>query len=362
MSTNVQRRVKCHPYVKLSARQDITWTVPNICAAYHWPNNLNGGGVIAIVELGGGWVVSDMQRYFATIGQPMPTITDISVDGTQNTNQRPHDPADMEVALDIQVAAASYFVATGKPADIRVYWAQDIAVAVAKAAADGCDVCSISWGADEAAWGAAAADDMNTTAMTANMGGMVIFAAAGDNDSSDGGPDSANVDCPASCLFVLACGGTSKTMTDEVVWNNNPGATNGNGTGGGYSTLFTHPKWQRANGAPLAPVRLPDDKNPGTGRMVPDISANADPHTGYTIVVRGQEFVVGGTSAVAPLFAGLFAAIGTKLGFISHKLWVHHGAWTDILTGNNGDYAAKIGPDPVSGLGVPIGVKISALF
>jgi hypothetical protein len=124
---------------------------------------------------------------------------------------------DGEVALGIQVAAAAYSVATGKPAIIRVYWAGDIASAVRAAIHDGCDVCSISWGSDEAQWGKEAADYMEQTAAAAVAAGVVVFAASGDNDSSDGGSNPANVDTPASCPHVIACGGTRKTATSETV-------------------------------------------------------------------------------------------------------------------------------------------------
>src|SRR5271157_1101084 len=216
------------------------FTVPALCAAYDWPTNLPGGGVIAIVELGGGWVQSDLDAFFKSIGQPLPTVVDVSVDGTKNTPTPGTDSADYEVALDIEVAAAAYHVATGKPAEIRVYWAQDIGQAVQKAASDGCDVCSISWGADEAQWGSAAVQQMEAIAAAATAGGMTIFAAAGDNDASDGGTTPANVDCPASCPHIVGCGGTSKSATAEVVWNNDPNPTDpsGEGTGGGYSTVF----------------------------------------------------------------------------------------------------------------------------
>jgi Subtilase family len=169
------------------------WSVPDLCAAYDWPSgDLVGGGVIAIVELDGGWVQSDMDKFFGGIGQLQPNIKDVSVDGTKNNpnkhlNDPEHDP-DGEVALDIQVAAAAYYVATGKPATIRIYWAQDIAAAIRAATADGCDVCSISWGADEATWGSQAGRDMEKAATDATAAGMVVFAASGDNDSSDGGP------------------------------------------------------------------------------------------------------------------------------------------------------------------------------
>jgi subtilase family serine protease len=352
-------RPKVHPYFKL-AGAGITaraigapggpWNVPDLCAAYNWPKNLVGGGVIAIVELGGGWVQPDMDQFFRNIGQTLPNITDVSVDGTQNTPDPSPDSADGEVALDIEVAAAAYYVATNKPATIRVYWAQDIASAVRAATADGCDVCSISWGADEANWGAQAGQDMEQAAIDATAAGMIVFSASGDNDSSDGGPGRANVDLPASAPHVIGCGGTRKSPTDETVWNNNPGNTNGEGTGGGFSKLFRPmPPWQA--GAPHGP-----------GRMVPDVAANADPQTGYNIVVHGQQVPIGGTSAVAPLYAGLFASFGTKLGFVDPELWLNHLCFNDISQGDNGAFRARIGPDACTGLGSPIGMKLAELL
>ncbi len=350
-------RFGCRPYFKLPkpgmmpAAAAAAWNVPELCAAYKWPAAMPGGGIIAIVELGGGWVQSDVDSFFRSLGQPTPSITDVSVDGTQNTPNQSN--ADIEVALDIQVAGASYYAATGQAATIRMYWSQDIASAVAKAAADGCSVCSISWGADEANWGRSAAEQMESTAQSATAGGMAVFAASGDNDSSDGGPTPANVDCPSSCPHVIGCGGTHKTAATETVWNDNPGQTNGEGTGGGYSTIFPVQSFQI--GAPPAPANTPY----GKGRMVPDISADADPNTGYNIFVHGAPAVVGGTSAVAPLYAGLFAAFGTRLGFVTPALWQHQTSFHDITVGSNGFYSARVGPDPCSGIGSPLGDRIA---
>jgi kumamolisin len=341
---------KAHPARVAQARASGAgpWSVAALCAAYSWPTNLVGGGVIAIVELGGGWTQADMQAYFTSNGLPMPTIVDVSVDGTQNA---PGSDADGEVALDIQVSAAAYSVATGKAATIRIYWAADIAPAVRRAAADGCAVCSISWGADEADWGAAAATDMEQAAIEAAAAGMVVFAASGDNDSSDGGSTPANVDVPASCPHVIGCGGTVKTRSTEGVWNDTPGRANGDGTGGGYSTIFPMPQWQISGGAPKGP-----------GRMVPDVAADADPSTGYEIYYGGSSQVVGGTSAVAPLYSGLFAAFGTKLGFVGDALWGNEACFTDITVGDNGLYHASVGADPCTGLGAPDGEKLATLF
>ena len=121
---------------------------------------------------------------------------------------------------------------------------------------------------------------MESTAEQATQAGMVVFAAAGENDSSDGGLTPANVDLPASSPHIIGCGGTTKTATTETVWNNEPGNTSGQGTGGGFSTIFPPQSFQI--GAPQ-----------GTGRMVPDVAADADPFTGYLIVeaIVGQEAI-----------------------------------------------------------------------
>jgi kumamolisin len=340
------------PYIKYPHRTTSeTWTVPQICKAYSWPTGLPGGGPIAIIELGGGWQKSDMNKFFRSVKQPLPQINDISVDGTKNNFGADGD-ADGEVALDIQISAAAYYYATGKPAVINVYWASDIAPAVVKATQDGNAVCSISWGANEPAWlqqDPKSLDVMEAAAAAAVKAGMTVFAASGDNDSADADTGSANVDAPASCPSVIGCGGTTKTRQSETVWNENPGDADGEGTGGGYSKHFEMPPWQV--GAPSGP-----------GRMVPDVAANADPNTGYIVTFAGTSQPIGGTSAVAPLYAGLFAAFGSRLGSVGPRLWACPLAFNDVTVGDNGFYRAGPGPDPCTGLGSPIGTRLAKLF
>ena len=140
-----------HPYLKYpkphtAARvvQLTPWDVHTLCAAYDWPTGLTGGGVIGIVELGGGWLQSDLELFCGRNNIPVPSVTDVPVDGTRNAPGVDPD-SDGEVALDVQIAAAAYSTATGLPATIRVVRAKDIAPAVRAAIHDGCDVCSISW-------------------------------------------------------------------------------------------------------------------------------------------------------------------------------------------------------------------------
>jgi predicted chitinase/pimeloyl-ACP methyl ester carboxylesterase len=364
----------CAPYYK-RPRRTLASRIPSnarpfdigdLCKAYGWPKSQPGGGVIAIVELDGGFTTDDMNAFFQKIRQPDAVITHVSIDGAKNTPNlhvgQDVDP-DIEVTMDIQVAAAAYSIATGKPANIRVYWAPNkpgaIAKAVRKAIQDGCDTCSISWGADEGIWKTWATsdidyiEDMENAASEAAKAGMIVFAAAGDNDSSDGGSSPANVDVPSSCPSVIGCGGTTKTRASEIVWNNDPGKSDGEGTGGGYSDYFAPPAWQ---------AKAPQIGQDPPRRMVPDVAANADPNTGYNLVVHGTYANYGGTSAVAPLYAGLFAAFGRKLAPIASTIWGHEDCFTDIVSGENGEYHAAVGPDPCTGLGVPIGAKLAALF
>ena len=331
-------------YIKRPHADATSWGMVALCHEYNWPTGLVGGGVIGIVELGGGWNQSDIATFCEQEGIPMPSITDVSVDGTKNT---PGSDADGEVALDLQVSAAAYSVATGKPAIIRVYWSQDIATAVLAAAKDGCDTISISWGAPESQWSHQDALNMEAAAQMAHP--AVVFAAAGDNDAGDG-TSAKTVDLPAGCPGVLGCGGTRLVAGfPETVWNDQPGEVSGEGSGGGYSGIFAPQSWQTG-------------VFPGPGRAVPDVSANADPDTGYNIYLDGQWQVVGGTSAVAPLYAGLFAAFGRKLGWVSPKLWDNPKAFNLVESGDNGFYDAGDTPRPPCGLGSPIGTKLAALL
>lgn len=358
----------CRPYFKLASQHSRTpkstklpgrgkpksspavaaapWMVSDLCAAYKIPRTFSGNGVIGILELGGGWVQSDLDQFSALNGLPPIQVTNVSVDGTENAPSSPPDlnSADVEVALDIEVAAATYYYATGKMPVIKVFYASnsfESFEAVINAAVDArCDVLSISWGASEYYWqqyAPGAAQSLEVVAQGAAEKGLIILAASGDSSSSDGDPGT-NVDVPAACPHIIGCGGTTKTAASEVVWGT--GVATDYGTGGGFSVIFPRQSFQL--GAPR-----------GAGRMVPDISANADPETGYLMVYGGQEVQVGGTSAVAPFYAGFFAASGRKLGFITPMLWKHPAAFTDITQGSIGAYSASVGPDACTGLGVP---------
>jgi kumamolisin len=195
--------------------------------------------------------------------------------------------------------------------------------------------------------------------------GVTICVAAGDNGSSDGVTDGKDhVDFPGSSPYALACGGTSlkagsSGITGEVVWND--GAQGGAG-GGGVSSFFALPTWQsglKTTGKSGATTAL-------TKRGVPDVSGDADPETGYSVRIDGTDTVIGGTSAVAPLWSGLIARInqlaGKPVGYLQPVLYKNPTALRDITQGNNGDFYASVGWDACTGLGSPNGQAVANLF
>ncbi len=287
----------------------VSYSPTQVAAAYDFPPGDGGGQTIALVELGGGYAQSDLARYFAGLGLAVPAVTSVSVDGATNAPTGNPQSADSEVLLDIEVAGA---IAPG--AKIVVYFApntdQGFLDAITTAIHDTANrpqVLSISWGGPESRWTAQALAAFDAAFGDAALLGMTVFCAAGDKGSNDGVGDAvAHVDFPASSPHVVACGGTRLELTggriaSERVWNDGPG---GGATGGGISDRFDLPAWQRG-------ANVPPSANAGNrvGRGVPDVSGDADPQTGYAVLVDAAPGVVGGTSAVAPLWAALVARL-----------------------------------------------------
>jgi kumamolisin len=347
-----------------------------------------GGQTIGIIELGGGYEPADVTTYFTqTLGIQPPTVTAVLLDGGSNAPTNANS-ADGEVLLDIEVAGG---VAPG--AKIVVYFTsntdqgfQDAVSTAIHDAANDPGVISISWGGPESSWAQTAIDSFDSTCQSAAALGISITVAAGDGGSSDGATGN-NVDFPASSPHVLACGGTALTASNgarvaEVVWNDQ--ASGGGATGGGVSTVFPLPTWQAEAGVPApaaaaaghAPHKTHKKKTPAPtsptaptasasgGRGVPDVAGDASPETGYQILVDGQQQIVGGTSAVAPLWAGLIALLnqqlGRKVGFLNPELYPLLGtaAFFDVTQGNNGSYSAARGWDACTGLGAPVGTSL----
>ncbi len=338
-------------------------TPPSVAKLYDYPTGLDGTGeCIGIVELGGGETESDIQSYFQNIGISPPNIVSVSVDGA--TNSPTNDPTgpDGEVMLDIEVAGS-----IANRATIAMYFApntdQGFVDGVTTAINDQQNkpsVISISWGGSEDTWTAQAVQALNQALEDAASMGVTVCVASGDSGSSDGQNDGlAHVDFPASSPYVLGCGGTRlQSISNETVWNDEP---QGGATGGGISDVFPPPVWQSS-------ANVPPSVNPGNrmGRGVPDISGDADPATGYSVEVDGEAIVLGGTSAVAPLWAGLVALsnqkLGHSVGYLNPILYESQFEpdFHDITSGNNGAYSARVGWDACTGWGSPDGSKLLA--
>jgi kumamolisin len=340
---------------------------PELARLYEFPNAGDGSGqCIGIIELGGGYREEDLAAYFAGLGLTVPSVSAVSVDGAVNTPTGDPGSADGEVALDIEVAGA---VAPG--ANIAVYFAPNSARgfvdAVITATLDLTNrpsVISISWGNAESKWTAQAMQVMDQAFQTAATVGVTVCCASGDDGSQDRvGDGRAHADFPASSPNVLGCGGTrlidaGGAIDSETVWNDAYGAS-----GGGVSDVFELPYWQSSSG-------VPQSVNPGgrVGRGVPDIAGDADPETGYEVLVDGESLVFGGTSAVAPLWAGLLALANEQLvepvGFLNPLLYQElndvAAVVGDVTVGDIGDYQARSGWDACTGLGTPRGEGLMA--
>ena len=345
---------------------------------YNFPPDLDGTGqTIAIIELGGGFLLSDLNSYFRELGLQTPSVTAVSVNGGLNKLNNPtgQDNADDEVALDIQIAGALapgakqvvYFAGGGDAGFIA-------AVAKAIAAKPQPAAISISWGGAESQWTTQLMQQFDSTMLLANKLGIPVCVASGDDCSFDA-TSALAVDFPSSSPNALGCGGTNlvgtgSTITSETVWHNTFTDAQGNvvnqGTGGGVSQVFPKPTYQGSVSVPAQPAGT------GGGRGVPDVAGDADPDTGYTVFVKGANKVVGGTSAVAPLWAALIARFAQKLGkpvgFLQPLLYASStaSALNDITKGDNdsngkgGLYQAGPGWDACTGLGTPNGVKLLA--
>lgn len=344
-----------------AAVSDVSYTPLQLATLYGFPTAGDGSGqCIGIVELGGGFRPADISAYFGKLGLATPQVIAVSVDQGKNAPSSSDGP-DGEVMLDIEVAAG---VAPG--ATVVVYFApnsdQGFLDAITTAVHDAThkpSVISISWGGPESSWTSQAMTQMDQAFQAAATMGVTVCVASGDNGSDDGVGDGADhVDFPASSPHALACGGTTlraqaTSITSEVVWN---GGADGGATGGGVSTTFPAPSYQvQARVSALEGQAL-------AGRGVPDIAADADPATGYQVRVDGADFVIGGTSAVAPLWAGLVALLnqqlGQPVGFLNPLLYGSlsgPGIVNDIVSGSNGDYSARPGWDACTGWGSPNG-------
>jgi subtilase family serine protease len=361
------------------------YTAAEIGSAYgmdgEWnAGDLGAGATVALAELEP-YHASDLNAY-QTCDGTTATVNNVAVDGGSANCWQSGPNYDrqcgLEDVLDIEDIAGLVPDAT-----IDVYEAPNtdsglLGVYQAIVNQD-IPVISTSWGACEAEVGNSMLGAENLIFQEAAVQGEAVFAASGDNGSDDCKGTSRAVDDPASQPYVTGVGGTS--MPDdtagsaESVWND----TGIGAGGGGVSREWAQPSYQSGFTQPASPSPLTCTSVPGGSgslsscREVPDVSADADPDTGYDIYWDGSWTSAAGTSAAAPTWASLVALAdassacttnGVRVGFANALLYSLPAAdFGDVTTGANGylgvsGYQAGTGYDMASGLGTPDGAAL----
>lgn len=349
------------PKEPFSPRATSGFLPTQVADAYNFPKDSMGGGQsVGIVELGGGLDLADNALYYQKNGLKAPNIQLVGVDGASS---KTGSSADGEVALDSQVIGA-----VAPEANQQLVFApptdQGFVDAITRATfpQDGekqNSAISISWGGRENAWTDQAIKNMDLAFKKAAIKGISVFAASGDTGAGDLNPGQADdgkfvVDFPAADPWVTGTGGTKLTLdangkpSTEVAWNESKNSS----TGGGISQIFDVPDFQKG-------ITMPGDANhpPGhAGRGVPDLAGDADPFTGYKVRVGGVDGVIGGTSAVAPLYAALMmrvnGSLGHSVGYLNPFIYKNPQLFRDITSGSNNPYPAGPGWDATTGQGV----------
>jgi kumamolisin len=387
-TTGLDTRQVPAKHYSTARRQDPANTKPltpqQVAQFYNFPAGDGAGQTIGIYEMqtsegSAGYTVADLTGSFKAFGGRLkvPKPIDVSVDGVNNSGV-----SDGETGLDITVAGA---IAQG--AKIAVYFTGGTSQSIIHALQrmihpDAGDpvpsILSISygWGPDDATANSFSAQEytqMDQLFQDAANLSITVLVSSGDSGAFIESKTQAQTSYPATEPWVIACGGTTiGNVTakgfDEYVWNDT-GAAGPGATGGGISAKFPVPSYQTGT---KMPNRNGSNK---PGRGIPDIAGNASENSGYMQVIGGGAAQpVGGTSAVAPLYAGLIALInanlGAPVGFINPILYkIGTGAYRDItgapgpannsLEGVTG-YPAGAGWDACTGLGSVDGIALES--
>ncbi|GCE09557.1 protease pro-enzyme activation domain-containing protein [Dictyobacter aurantiacus] len=342
------------------------YTPSELRTAYDVNSLISAGGdgtgqTTAIFELDG-YKASDVNAYLSNYGLGSGKYSNVLVDGATNTA----GAGAIEVELDMEVVSAISPGATQK-----IYIGPNSTTGVNdtynKIVTDNqAKVTSISWGECESSSGNSELAALDAIFAQGAAQGQAFFAASGDSGAYDCGNGSTTlaVDSPADDPYVVGVGGTTLnvgsggTYSSESAWG-----SGSQGGGGGISTYFNRPSYQ--SGPNLTNAK----------REVPDVSADANPSTGYsvycTVTAAGCSssgwISVGGTSAAAPLWAGiagdtneyLTAQGKATLGSASADLYKlyntaqTYSAYHDVTSGNNLYYSATTGYDNATGIGSP---------
>lgn len=341
-----------------------SYSARDVAEMYAFPRRDGRGQSIGVIALGGGFRTSDLREFFKSQQLPMPRYSTVSVCGARNA------PAGLGAAYDGEVTGDIETIGAIVPAArITVYFAPNTTrgffEAVSTAVHDATrniTVLSISWGQAEVHWRLRTLLGMNRVLLEAAAMGVTVCCSSGDHGSfADTRDRNPHVCFPGSSPWALACGGTTligkgRRIVSETVWHNATGAS-----GGGVSVILPRPRWQKHSRVPLSARKT-------RGRGVPDVAAHADPLIGYRFYCAGGWHVGAGTSASAPMWAGLVARLNEgrrhPIGLLTPHLYNHfsklvrHGAMAPITKGGNGLFHARRGWSCCTGLGTPRGATL----
>jgi subtilase family serine protease len=320
-----------------------------------------GGGLFGTVDASGVLTNGDVQAYWASIGispASYPVVKIVLIDGERNLPIQ-NDGATIENTIDVQMVGTC---CTSSSTIIILYIAPNSDLGFLDVINTALNVpinvngilvkpttISISWGAPEIYYYNSLRNSLNRLFQSATNAGINIFVASGDNGSSDGIPGTINVDFPASSPYVIGCGGTN-LICPNLSYDNSTVETTWNGSGGGFSKIFSIPTYQTS-------LNLSQNF-----RAVPDIAGVADPNTGVIFRIGGASYIIGGTSIVAPAYAGFIASLKLNY-FILPRIYTYTSlSFHDVVIGNNGEYSAKVGYDNNTGLGSLNGSIIGPLL
>ena len=376
------------------AADDDAYPADQLASAYGFSSlygaaDEGAGQTVALFELEPD-KTSDIAAYQSCYGTST-SVSDVTVDGGSGNGD--HGYGSGEAALDIEDV-----IGLAPKANVLVYQGPNTSDGVydtysAIITADKANVLSTSWGECEADLGASSASAENTLFQEAATEGMSVYSAAGDYGSEDCGGTSLGGDDPASQPYVTGVGGTTLSALGppptQTVWNDSSAthecADGPCGGGGGISSLWAMPSYQSTAPSSLNVINADSSGSPcgaasgGYCREVPDVSADADPYTGYLIYYEGAWHGIGGTSAAAPLWAAFTALVnassgcdGKAIGFANPALYdaaasAYASDFDDITSGendifgtNSGLYPAGTRYDMASGLGTPIASTLPA--
>jgi kumamolisin len=337
---------------------------------YQFPKHATGKGqCIGVLEFGGGFSPPKLRSYLRKLGvhDSHVKVREIAPGGNRPVNLTGKLSPDAEVYMDLEILAS-----VAPDATLVVYFAENSSrgwiEALHAAIFDRThriSVLSISWGQAELRWDRPTIAAIDHLFQMAALLGITVCCSSGDRGVFEEDAQPYSVPFPASSPNVLACGGTRLDILGarqrETVWNESH--TSGLTTGGGISRVFGAPTFQQAH--PI-PTRF---GGTAKGRGIPDVSANASAATGYLIWADNIAMSLGGTSATAPLWAGLIAclneALGRRVGYLTPLLYAskRNPGLRNITKGNNRlngrqGYDARKTWDACTGLGSPHGLKL----